>query len=176
MLQYNISHIVFINLQAILNDKERQVTSILTIKKYPNRRLYNTKQSTYITLEDVSDLIKKGFQIQVIDVSTGDDVTPLVLTQIIMNKAKEDNAILPVSLLHLVIQYGESHLHDFFEKYLEKNIENYLGYRKQMDDQINTYMEMGMGMDFSSMAEKTFKNMDPLNFFSSPLKKGKKED
>jgi polyhydroxyalkanoate synthesis repressor PhaR len=137
---------------VILNDKEK-----------------DTRQSAYITLEDVSDLIKSGFRVQVIDVSTGDDVTPLVLTQIVMNKAKEDNAILPVSLLHLVIQYGESHLHDFFEKYLEKNIENYLAYRKQMDDQINTYMEMGL--DFSTLAEKAFKNMGPMNFFSNPLKK-----
>lgn len=143
----------------------------LTIKKYPNRRLYNTRQSTYITLEDVSDLIKKGFRIQVIDVSTGSDVTPLVLTQIIMNKAKEDHTILPVSLLHLVIQYGESHLHDFFEKYLEMTIENYLGYRKQMDDQMNTYMEMGT--DFSTLAEKAFKDMDPMNFFSNS--KGEKK-
>ncbi len=146
----------------------------ITIKKYPNRRLYNTKKSTYITLEDVSDLIKKGFRIKVVDVNTGDDVTPIVLTQIIMNKAKNDNAILPVSLLHLVIQYGESHLHDFFEKYLETSIKNYLGYRKQMDDQINSYMEMGM--DFSTLAEKTFRNMDPMNFFSNPLKKQKKEE
>jgi polyhydroxyalkanoate synthesis repressor PhaR len=159
---------------VILKDKESQMADTIIIKKYPNRRLYNTKQSTYITLEDVSDLIKKGSRIQVVDVNTGDDVTPLVLTQILMNKAKEDNAILPVSLLHLVIQYGESHLHDFFEKYLETTIENYLGYRKQMDDRINAYMEMGM--DFSTMAEKTFKNMDPMNFFSNPLKKRKKED
>jgi len=150
------------------------VANTITIKKYPNRRLYNTQKSAYITLEDVSDLIKKGFLIQVTDVGTGDDVTSLVLTQIVMNKAKEDNAILPVSLLHLVIQYGESHLHDFFEKYLETTIENYLGYRKQMDDQINTYMEMGV--DFSTLAEKTFKNMDPMNFFSNPLKKEKNEE
>jgi len=162
-------HADFINRKMILKDKESQVADTITIKKYPNRRLYDTRQSAYITLEDVSGLIKKGFLIQVTDVSTGDDVTPLVLTQIVMNKAKEDNAILPVSLLHLVIQYGESHLHDFFEKYLEKTIENYLGYRKQMDDQINTYMEMGM--DFSTLAEKTFKNMDPMNFFSNPLEK-----
>ena len=153
----------------IQKDKESQVANTITIKKYPNRRLYNTLKSTYITLEDVSDLIKRGYRIQVIDVSTGDDVTPLILTQIVMNKAKEDNAILPVSLLHLVIQYGESHLHDFFEKYLETAIENYLGYRKQMDEQLNAYMEMGM--DFSTLAEKTFKNMDPMNFFPNPLKK-----
>ncbi|MFH2059447.1 MAG: polyhydroxyalkanoate synthesis regulator DNA-binding domain-containing protein [Pseudomonadota bacterium] len=150
----------------------------IIIKKYPNRRLYNTQKSTYITLENVSDLIKKGFCIQVQDVTTGDDVTPLILTQIIMNKAKEDNTILPVSLLHLIIQYGESHLHDFFEKYLETTIKNYLGFRKQMDDQVQTYMGMGMGMgiDFSTLAEKTFKSIDPMKIFSTSPPKEEKEE
>lgn len=139
----------------------------IVIKKYPNRRLYNTKESSYITVEDVSLLIKNGFRIQVIDVATEDDITAMVLTQIIMNKAKEDNAILPVSLLHLVIQYGESYLHEFFEKYLETAIENYLKIKKQMDDQVNAYMEMRM--DLSNMAEQTLKTMDPMNFFPNPM-------
>lgn len=148
------------------------MATTIVIKKYPNRRLYNTKNSTYITVEDVSDLIKKGNKIQVVDVNTGDDLTAMVLTQIIMNKAKEDNAILPVSLLHLVIQYGESHLHEFFDKYLETTIENYLGLRKQMDDQIKSYMEMGT--DISNLSEKAFQNLNPMSFFSNPL--GKKKD
>lgn len=143
----------------------------IQIKKYPNRRLYNTQESAYITLENVTELIKKGVRVQVTDVNTGEDVTPIVLTQIIMNKAKEDNAILPVSLLHLVIQYGESHLHDFFEQYLETSIQNYLNLRKQMDDQIKSYMNMGT--DFSNMAEQTLKNMDPMGMFT---KKPKQEE
>ena len=148
----------------------------ITIKKYPNRRLYNTQESEYITLDDVSGLIKKGFRINVVDVTTQKDVTALVLTQIIMNKAKTDNTVLPVSLLHLAIQYGESYLHDFFEKYLEKTIENYLSYRKQVDDQMNRYIELGT--DFSTLAGNTLKNMDPLGLFSQPLEKeaDKKEE
>ena len=149
------------------------MTTTIIIKKYPNRRLYNTKDSNYITAEDVSDLIKEGNRVQVQDVNTGDDITALVLTQIIMNKAKEDNTILPVSLLHLVIQYGESHLHEFFDQYLETTIENYLSYRKQMDDQLKNYMEMGM--DFKSFTEKALQNMNPMNLFSFKAD-GEKED
>lgn len=145
--------------------KDDPVSNTILVKKYPNRRLYNTETSTYITVADVAGLIRKGFRIQVVDLTTGDDITAIVLTQIIMNKAKEDNAILPVSLLHLAIQYGESHLHEFFETYLETAIRNYLGLRKQMDDQFRAYMKMGM--DFSSMAEKTMKQMDPMNIFSA---------
>ena len=140
----------------------------ITIKKYPNRRLYDATNSIYVSLNDVSDAIKKGSRVEVIDVKTGQDVTAFILTQIIMNKAKEETPPLPVSLLHLIIQYGESLLHEFFEVYLEKTIENYLEYKKRMDDQIKTFLEMGM--DFSSLAGKTFKDIDPMMFFSKPKK------
>lgn len=140
----------------------------ILIKKYPNRRLYNTESSSYITIDDVSKLIKEGNRVEVIDVTSNEDVTALVLTQIIMNKAKNNQELLPVSLLHLVIQFGENLLHEFFEKYLEKTMENYLIYRKTMDDQMSTYLDMGM--DFSSLAEKTLKDMESMNIFSETLK------
>jgi len=144
------------------------VNSIILIKKYPNRRLYNTETSEYITVKDVAELIKSGNRVEVTDVNTGEDVTALVLTQIIMDKAKNNQGLLPVSLLHLVIQFGENLLHEFFEKYLERTMENYLVYRKTMDDQVNAYLDMGM--DFSNLAEKTLKDMESLNIFSKTLK------
>lgn len=146
----------------------------IDIKKYPNRRLYNTETSGYITIKDVAELIKGGHQVQVTDVTTGEDMTAMVLTQIVMDKAKNNEGLLPVSLLHLVIQYGESHLHEFFEKYLEKTMENYLIYRKTMDDQVNAYLDMGM--DFSSLAEKTLKDFESMNMFKEAFKQyGKKK-
>lgn len=146
----------------------------IDIKKYPNRRLYNTETSGYITIKDVAELIKAGHQVQVTDVTTGEDMTAMVLTQIVMEKAKKNEGLLPVSLLHLVIQYGESHLHEFFEKYLEKTMENYLIYRKTMDDQVNAYLDMGM--DFSSLAEKTLKDFESMNMFKEAFKQyGKKK-
>lgn len=102
------------------------------------------------------------------DVTSEEDVTALVLTQIIMNKAKKNQEILPVSLLHLVIQFGENLLHEFFDKHLEKTMENYLVYRKAMDDQVSTYLDMGM--DFSNLAEKTLKDMESMNIFSETFK------
>ena len=145
----------------------------ILIKKYPNRRLYNTKISAYITITDVAELIKSGHRVEVREVNTDEDVTALVLTQIIMDKAKKNQGLLPVSLLHLVIQFGENLLHDFFEKYLEKTMENYLVYRKTMDDQVNAYLDMGM--DFSNLAEKTMKDMESLNLFYETLKQRDKK-
>ncbi len=135
------------------------------IKKYPNRRLYDTDKSVYVTLQDVSELICDGRRVEVTDVKTGEDVTAFILTQIIMNKAKQANSLLPVSLLHLVIRYGDTLLHDFFDTHLEQTMENYLEYRRSMDRQLQTYLEMGM--DLSTLAKKTFKEMDPMGFFSS---------
>ena len=145
----------------------------ILIKKYPNRRLYDTRISAYITITDVAELIKSGHRVEVREVNTDEDVTALVLTQIIMDKAKKNQGLLPVSLLHLVIQFGENLLHEFFEKYLEKTMENYLVYRKTMDDQVNVYLDMGM--DFSSLAEKTMKDMESLNLFYETLKQRDKK-
>ncbi|MBT8346744.1 MAG: transcriptional regulator [Desulfofustis sp.] len=146
----------------------------ILIKKYPNRRLYNTQVSAYITINDVAELIKSGLRVEVREVNTDEDVTALVLTQIIMDKAKKNQGLLPVSLLHLIIQFGENLLHDFFEKYLEKTMENYLMYRKNMDDQVNAYLDMGM--DFSNLAEKTMKDMESLNLFYETIKQRDKKN
>lgn len=140
----------------------------ILIKKYPNRRLYDTQASSYITIHDVAELIKEGHRVEVREVTSDEDVTALVLTQIIMNKAKDNQELLPVSLLHLVIQFGENELHEFFDKYLEKTMENYLVYRKAMHNQVSTYLDMGM--DFSSLAEKTLKDLDTMNIFSETFK------
>jgi polyhydroxyalkanoate synthesis repressor PhaR len=140
----------------------------ILIKKYPNRRLYDTRVSSYITINDVAELIKAGNRVEVRDVTSDEDVTALVLTQIIMDKARKNQELLPVSLLHLVIQFGENLLHDFFEKYLEKTMENYLVYRKSMDDQVSAYLDMGM--DFSNLAEKTIKDLESLNVFYESFK------
>ena len=141
------------------------MNNTIHIKKYPNRRLYDTDKSVYVTLQDVADLINDGHRVEVTDVKTGEDVTAFILTQIIMNKAKQANSLLPVSLLHLVIRYGDTLLHDFFDTHLEQTMENYLEYRRSMDHQLQSYLEMGM--DLSTLAKKTFKEMDPMGFFSS---------
>lgn len=123
------------------------------LKKYPNRRLYDTESSAYVTLDQVSQIIKEGRFIEVVDAKTGSDVTPFILVQIIMEQVKRNNNILPVSLLHLIIRFGEDILGEFFEKYLEKSIQSYLNYRKNMDEQFRLCMEMGM--DFSNIMTGT---------------------
>ena len=116
---------------------------ILLLKKYTNRRLYDTEKSIYVTLDYVTTVIRKGRQISVEDAKTGEDVTASILTQIIMEEARKKNYLLPIPLLHLIIQYGETVLNDFFEKYLEHAIKNYLLFRDFTDDQYKKYLDYG---------------------------------
>jgi polyhydroxyalkanoate synthesis repressor PhaR len=128
----------------------------VTLKKYPNRRLYDTEKSAYVTLKDVAEMIREGREVEVIDVKTDEEVTAFILTQIIMENAKRQNSLLPAPFLHLVIRFGEDLLSEFFEKYLERAIQSYLAYRKNMDEQLRICLEMGM--DLSSLTERVIRD------------------
>lgn len=117
--------------------------NILLLKKYTNRRLYDTEKSAYVTLDYVTDIIRRGRPIQVTDAKTGEDVTSAILTQIVLEEARKKKYLLPPPLLYLIIQYGENVLTDFFEKYLEQTIRNYLLFRNMADDQFKKWLEYG---------------------------------
>lgn len=141
----------------------------LIIKKYSNRRLYDTERSKYVTLNQIADLIREGRQIDVIDAKTEEDVTAYILTQIILDEARKKNVLLPVPLLHMIIQYGQSILGEFFEKYLQQTIQNYLAYKKAMDDQFKKWLDLGL--DLSDLAQKTMKGLAPFHSFSDQFSK-----
>lgn len=144
----------------------------ITLKKYPNRRLYNTQSSSYVTLSDVADMIQEGRQVEVTDQKTEQDVTAFILTQIIMEQTRKNNKLLPVSLLHLIIRAGETVLRDFFENYLEQSLQSYLSYKKNMEDQFRICLELGI--DLSALTEKTLSSLTP--FPPYPESTGEKKD
>jgi polyhydroxyalkanoate synthesis repressor PhaR len=116
------------------------------IKKYSNRRLYDTEKNRYITLQQVADLIKEGRQVEVIDAKSNDDVTSYILTQVILEGARKKNFLLPVPLLHLFIRYGETILSEFFEKYLHQVIKNYLMYKSTVDEQFANWLNLTVNL------------------------------
>jgi polyhydroxyalkanoate synthesis repressor PhaR len=83
------------------------VSATVLIKKYPNRRLYNTSARAYVNLSDLAALIRQGQQVQVIDAQTGEDITRVVLTQIIVEDAKDSHTGLPLELLRQLIQASD---------------------------------------------------------------------
>ncbi|MCP4574738.1 MAG: transcriptional regulator [Deltaproteobacteria bacterium] len=147
----------------------------IRIKKYANRRLYDTEKSKYVTLTHVADMIKAGRQVEVVDAKTKENVTAFILTQILLEEAKNKNALLPVPLLHLIIQHGGNVLQEFFDNHLQQTIKNYLIYKKTADEQFSKWLDMGM--DFSAVAQKTMAGLSPFNpFFDQAASEKNQED
>jgi polyhydroxyalkanoate synthesis repressor PhaR len=91
----------------------------VTIKKYANRRLYDTESSTYITLDRLAQMVREGREFQVVDAKTGEDITRQVLTQIIVDEESRGSTMLPLNFLkQLIGLYGNS-MQTFVPQYLE---------------------------------------------------------
>jgi len=89
---------------------------MLVIKRYPNRKLYNTEENKYINLDTLASMIRDGQEIQVVDNVTGEDLTAVTLTQIIMEREKKEGEFLPRTLLTELIQAGGQSLNTIREK------------------------------------------------------------
>ena len=150
------------------------MTDMIVLKKYANRRLYNTQKSAYVTLGEVADVIRQGKTIKAVDAKSKADVTAFVLTQIILEEAKNNNALLPVPLLHMIIRYGENVLHEFFENYLEQTIGAYIAYKRNADEQFRKWLEMGM--DLSGMAQQSINRLNPFQAFYEQFSQPKPAD
>jgi len=88
------------------------------IKKYENRRLYDTGASRYVNLDDVARMVREGVDVQVVDARSGEDITRVILTQIIMEDAKGHESGLPLDLLRKLIVASDRATHDFLSWYL----------------------------------------------------------
>lgn len=131
----------------------------VVLKKYANRRLYDTEKRAFVSLGQIAELVKQGREIEINDDKTGEDVTAFILTQIVLEEAKKKTMLLPVSLLYLLIRYGDSVLSEFFDNYLEQTLKNYLAYKSSMDSQFRTWLELGQ--DFSTLTKKAMANFTP---------------
>ena len=106
--------------------KSRDAGEIVIIKKYANRRLYNTRSSSYITLDHLAKMTREGIDFKVVDAKTGTDITHQILTQIIMEEeATSGEQILPVNFLRqLIAMYGNS-MQSLLPHYLEASMEHF---------------------------------------------------
>ncbi len=105
--------------------RAKQDGDTVIIKKYANRRLYNTSSSSYITLDDLSKMTREGTEFKVVDAKSGDDITHSILTQIIMEEEASGEHMLPVSFLRdLISMYGNS-MQSMMPHYLEAAMTNF---------------------------------------------------
>jgi polyhydroxyalkanoate synthesis repressor PhaR len=102
------------------------------IKRYSNRKLYDTQESRYVTLEELEELIRAGKEISVVDVSTGEDLTSVTLAQIILENERSRRAGLPTAFLHQLIKHGEA-WQDFVQKQLKSSLEGLMTSQREAD-------------------------------------------
>lgn len=118
--------------------------SVAVVKKYANRRLYNTATSSYVTLDELAQMVRAGQDFVVYDAKTGDDITRSVLTQIILEEDAKGRNLLPIGFLRQLIGFYDDQLHAFLPRYLEMSMENFARHQ----DQIRAYMEQTFGRFF----------------------------
>ncbi|WP_407167467.1 polyhydroxyalkanoate synthesis repressor PhaR [Bradyrhizobium sp. ORS 111] len=129
-----------------------------TIKKYANRRLYNTGTSTYVTLEDLAAMVKEGEDFLVYDAKTGDDITRSVLAQIIFeqeNKAGQN--LLPTTFLRQLIRFYGDSMQMVVPKYLEQSLETLTKEQEKFRKQIAGALS---GTPFEPLQEQVRRNME----------------
>ncbi|MBT8334023.1 MAG: transcriptional regulator [Deltaproteobacteria bacterium] len=118
--------------------------------------------SRYMNLNEIEEIIRQGAEIVVTEAKTKEDVTAFILTQIILEQAKNKNTLLPVPLLHLLIRYGDNVLIDFFDNYLQRVIGSYLEYKQAMDIQFQRWLDLS-----KNLAETAQHGMNPVNPFQA---------
>ncbi len=108
------------------------------IKKYPNRRLYDTRTSSYITLADVKQLVLQHEQFQVVDAKTGEDLTRSILLQIILEEEAGGMPMFTSDLLSQLIRFYGNAMQGMVGNYLEKNMQTFVQVQKQLQEQSRT--------------------------------------
>jgi len=119
------------------SDSEKNAASdtLRLIKKYPNRRLYDTRTSSYITLADVKDLVLKHEQFQVVDAKTNEDLTRSILLQIILEEEAGGMPMFTSDLLAQLIRFYGNAMQGMVGNYLEKNMQTFVQVQKQLQEQ-----------------------------------------
>ena len=108
----------------------------VTIKKYANRRLYNTQSSSYVTLDHLSEMVKQGVDFEVRDARTGEDITRSVLTQIIFEEEAKGQNLLPIRFLRQLIRFYGDPMQSFVPGYLDLSMQSFIKNQEEMRERI----------------------------------------
>lgn len=130
---------------------------VITIKKYANRRLYNTATSSYVTLDFLSEMVKGGQDFVVYDARSGEDITRPVLTQIIFEQENKGHNLLPVQFLRQLIGYYGDSMQNYVPSYLEMSMDAFSRNRDSFKKQLSETMETAPG--FKMIEASVRKNM-----------------
>src|SRR5215217_3119050 len=111
----------------------------VVIKKYANRRLYNTASSSYVTLEHLSEMVKQGVDFVVYDAKTNEDITRTVLTQIIFEEESQGQSLLPIQFLRQLIGFYGNSMQAFLPSYLEMSLATFTQQQERLKNQFTSF-------------------------------------
>lgn len=114
----------------------------LELRKYPNRRYYDSTRSRHVTLEEIYALIRDGYEVQVVDSKTGEDITAKVLAQIIIELDPPKLGVFPVALLHRLLRSNEQLVNDFVQRYFNQALTAFLDSQRSVEQ----YLRQAMGL------------------------------
>ena len=139
------------------DDAANRADKVAIVKKYANRRLYNTATSSYVTLAELSQMVRDGEDFLVYDAKSGEDITRSVLTQIILEEDGKGRNLLPIGFLRQLISYYDDSLQQVLPRYLEMSMESFT----KQQDQMRTYFQGALGQFFpvDRFDEMTRQNM-----------------
>lgn len=134
----------------------------VTIKKYANRRLYNTGTSTYVTLEDLANMVKEGEDFVVYDAKNGEDITHSVLTQIIFEQENKGQNLLPIAFLRQIIRFYGDSMQMLVPRYLEASIDSFTKDQGKFRDHLSQTLAGTTfpGAPFVGLDETVRRNME----------------
>lgn len=138
--------------------------SVRIVKRYQNRKLYDTQNSCYVTLDEIGQMVKQGEDVKIIDNRTGEDLTSVTLTQIIFEEEKKKKSLLPLSTLKNIIQSGGESIVEFFQKSINtgvSSITNVKGEAEKVIDKIKDEFE-DSGSFFKEILHRAHKTVDEL--------------
>jgi len=146
----------------------------ITIKKYANRRLYNTGTSAYVTLEDLATMVKDGDNFVVFDAKSGEDITRSVLAQIIFEQEnKEGQSLLPIAFLRQLIRFYGDSMQMMVPRFLEQSMQSLTSQQGKFREQMTQAFGAG---GFGTLEEQVRRNMEMFEktfaMFAPPFARG----
>ena len=113
----------------------------VVIRKYANRRLYDTSASRYVTIDDLSMMVKDNIDFRVVDVKNGHDITRVILVQVILEIESEGHGLLPISVLRQLIQVYGDRLEPILSRYLERTMDAFFNHRSSAEDALGASLD-----------------------------------
>lgn len=155
-------------------DTEKRENHVITIKKYPNRRLYDTSKSQYINLDTIRELVMQHQEFKVVDSKTDDDLTKSILLQIISEQENNDSqSLLTQSVLKQLIRFYGSDMQVFLRQYIEQSLSTFLERQEAMQGVMKDMMDASPLNVFNQLMEQ---NMSVWNSFTPMAGQEKSEE